>query len=113
MLLIAVILLAAAPADRWVHVGRSANLYEEYVDVESVTRSGDRVTLWTRRDLIADRGTAWTELEFDCSRRTETILAYVEEVGGSISHNAVRPHRGAAPISAGSLQETIFKIACR
>ncbi len=113
MILTALALLAATPADRWVQVGGSASLGAEYVDKESVVRSGDKVTLWTRRDLAGGQGTAWNELEFDCRMKTETILAYVQDDGRSVSHNSVRPHRGAAPIPPKSVQERIFDFACR
>lgn len=103
----------AAQADRWVQLGGSANRYEDYLDKESLRRTGAKVTLWTRRHFARDRGTAWNELEFDCSMRTETILAYIRDEGGIISHNAVRPHREASPIAAASAEERIFNIACR
>ncbi len=111
MFLIAVALFAASPPDRWVHVGGSANTSEEYVDKESVRRVGDKVTLWTQREF--GQGAAWRELEFDCSMRTETILAYVRDDKGAISHNVVRPHRKASPILRGSVEERIFNLVCR
>ena len=110
MVLIALILSAATPADRWVHVGGGSNLY---VDRESIKRSGDKVTLWTRRDLALDERTVWNELEFDCRTRTETILAYTQDDGRSVVHNTVRPHREAALIPPDSVEERIFNIACR
>ena len=113
MLLAALALATVIPPDRWVHVGGSTDLYEEYLDTESVRRSGDKVTLWTRRDFVRDQGTAWNEIEFDCSARTETILAWVRDDNGTVSHNVVRPHREAAPIPRGSVEERIFNIACR
>ena len=113
MFLIALILSAATPADRWVHMGGGPNLHEEYVDRESIKRSGDTVTLWTRRDLALDKGTMWNELEFDCRTRTKTILAYVQDDGRSVSHSNVRPHREAAPIPPASVEERTFNIACR
>jgi hypothetical protein len=113
MILIALGLSAATPADRWVHVDGGTNLYEEYVDRESIKRSGDKVTLWTRRDLALDERTVWNELEFDCRTRTETILAYIQDDGRSVVHNKVRPHREAALIQPGSVEEKIYNIACR
>jgi hypothetical protein len=107
------VLSSVIQPDRWVHVGGSADAYEEYLDRESVRRSGDNVTLWTRRDLVLNQGTAWHEIEFDCSTRTGTILAYVRDDGMAISHNVRRPHRGSAPIALGSVEEKIFDIACR
>ena len=112
MILIALV-LSAATADRWVHVGVGPNLYEEYVDTESITRNGDKVILWTRRDLVLDPGTAWTELELDCRMRTETILAYIRDDRRLVSHNMVRPHREASVIPPDSVAERIFNIACR
>ena len=113
MFLIAVALSAAAPPERWVHLGGSPDLYEEYLDKESVRRSGDKVTVWTRRDFARGRTTAWNELELDCSRRTETILAWIRDENGTVSHNVERPHRAAAPIEAGSVAERIFEKTCR
>lgn len=113
MILIALVLSAATAADRWVHVGGGPNLYEEYVDTESIMRNGDKVTLWTRRDLVLDQGTAWNELELDCRMRTETILAYIQDDGRFVSHNTVRPHRGASLIPRDLVAEKIFNIACR
>lgn len=113
MFLIAVALSAVAPPDRWVHVGGSASHFEEYLDKASVERTGNKVTLWTRRDFLLGRGTAWNELEFDCSARTEAILAYVRDDGGTISHNVARPHRKASDIAPNSVEERIFNIVCR
>lgn len=110
--LIAVALFMGAPSDRWVHVGGSVGLYEEYLDRQSVSRRGDKVTLWTRRDWALDRGTSWNELEFDCSMRTAAILAYIQDDGGTISHNVLRPHRDASPIRPDSVEERIFEMAC-
>jgi hypothetical protein len=112
MILIAFLLSAAAPAERWVHVGGHPNVHEEYVDVESIARDGDKVSLWSRRDLLLNQGTVWHELEFDCGARTETILAYIQDAGGVVSHNNVRPHREASRIAADPVTNRIFEIAC-
>jgi hypothetical protein len=113
MFLTLLALSAMVEPDRWVHVGGLADRYEEYLDTESVKRSGDKVTLWTRRDFASDRATLWHEIEFDCSKRMETIIAYIRDEGGAVSHNDVRPHRQASPIPPASAEERIFKIACR
>jgi surface-adhesin protein E len=113
MFLIAAALLTTTPPDRWVHVGGRTNDYEEYVDKASVRRSGRKVTLWTRRDFVPYGGAEWHELEFDCSTRTGTILAYIRDDRGTITHNVVRPHREASPIPPASVEETIFEMACR
>jgi hypothetical protein len=113
MFLVAWALSAALEADRWIHVGRSQSGYEEYVDKDSITRIGDKVIAWTRRDLGLEHSTIWHELEFDCLRRTETILAYIRDDKGTVSHNVARPHRAASPVPPGSVQEKIFNLACR
>ena len=113
MLLIGLALSPGTQADRWIHVGGSPDSYEEYLDRESVQRSGLKVTLWTRRDLGRGQGTAWNEMEFDCSTRTQTILAYVQDDGGTITHNVVRPHRESSPIPPDSVEGRIFGIICR
>lgn len=113
MILVALALSAVTLEDRWIHVGGRTNHYEEYVDKESIKRSGDKVTLWTRRNFVHDQGTAWNELELDCRKRTETILAYIHDDSRSISHSVDRPHREASLIPANSVEEKIFNIACR
>ena len=113
MFLIAVVLFMEDPPQRWVQVGGGTGLSEEYLDKASIRRSGDKVTLWTRRDFPLDRGTSWNELEIDCSTRTQSILAFIRDDGGTISHNVTRPHRGASPILPDSVEERIFHIACR
>lgn len=113
MLIMALALSAMVQPDRWIHVGGSTNSYEAYFDKESVRTSGSRVTVWTRRDFVLDQSTVWHELELDCSTRTDTILAYVRDDRGTISHNDARPHREASPIQPGSIEDRIFDIVCR
>lgn len=113
MFLTALLLSAAFQPDRWLHVGRSPGVYDEYFDKQSVTRSGDKVTLWTRRDSARGKVTLWHEIELNCSTRTETILAYIRDDGGKVSHNSVRPHRKASPIRPKSVGERLLKLACR
>lgn len=104
---------AAAAPERWVRVGGSANLYDEYLDGNSVSRTGDKVTLWTRREYARGQGTSWNELEIDCVLRTQTVLAYILDDGQTVTHNSVRPHREAAPILRDSAEARIFDIVCR
>jgi hypothetical protein len=105
--------LAPAPPDgRWLHVGGSNDGYQEYVDQQSIVRSGDKVTVWTRRDFADGPATVWHELEFDCHRRTETVLAYIRDDGKSVSHNTARPHRKASPVPPDSGAEKTFAIVC-
>ena len=113
MFLTALALSTMIQPERWVHVGGGTGLYDEFVDTESVRRSGDKVTVWTRRDFAENQGKAWNELEYDCAARTETILAYIRDDGRTISHNVVRPHRAASPVPPGSVEERILAIACR
>ena len=112
-LLAGLALSAAGQPDRWLPVGGSAGSDKEFLDQESLKRSGDKVTVWTRRDFALDQGTAWHEIEFDCSARTQTILAYIRDDGRTISHNVARPHRESASIAPGSAAERLFDIACR
>jgi hypothetical protein len=113
MFLIAVAIAMVPPPERWVRIGGSANLYEESVDNESVRRTGDKVTLWTRRTSTLGDVTVWQEIEISCSMKNAAILAYIRDDSGAISHNDVRPHRAASPISPNSVEEKLFNIACR
>lgn len=105
-------LILAAPSERWVEIGSGA-AHRDYLDRDSIERAGDRVTLWTRRDFATERRTRWHEMEVDCSRRQDTLLAWVEDHEGSVSHNVTRPARGPAPIADGSLAARIYDAVCR
>jgi hypothetical protein len=101
------------PSERWVPVGDSSAAYRDYLDRESIKRNGNKVTLWTRRDYLTQQRTAWNEIEVDCLRKRDTILAYVQDDAGTVSHNIVRPHRGPTPIQPSSGGERIFYLVCR
>lgn len=113
LLALTLFLLSTAPQpDRWVHVGGRAGSHDDYVDRESIRRTGDEAIVWTRRDLLPSRGTAWQEIQFDCRARTASILSWIRD-DGAVTHNMVRPYRESGPIAAGSVEEKAFDIACR
>jgi Surface-adhesin protein E len=112
MFLIVLAITLAAPAERWVRIGGSANLYEEFLDKESVTRTGDKVTLWTRRDFARGGGIVWHEIEIDCARKEAAIVAFIRDDAGIVSHNDARPYKAASTISPGSVEEELFNLAC-
>lgn len=101
------------PSDRWVPVGDGSAAYRDYLDRESIKRSGDKVTLWTRRDYVTQQRTAWNEIEVDCLRKRDTVLAYVQDDAGTVSHNIVRPHRASTAILPDSVEEGIFDLVCQ
>lgn len=101
------------PSDRWVPVGDSSAEYRDYLDRESIKRSGNKVMLWTRRDYVTQQRTAWNEIEVDCLRKRDTVLAFVQDDAGSVSHNIDRPHRGSTAIPPNSVEEIIFDLVCR
>lgn len=100
-------------ASRWAPVGGFNNEYQEYLDRQSVKRSGNKVTLWTRRDFVRQQRTVWTEVEVDCSSKRDTVLAYVQDDAGTVSHNTIRPHRGSTAILPNSVEEEIYDFVCR
>lgn len=112
MFLLALALVTLAQADRWVPLGGGTG-HAEFLDKESLKRVGDKVTLFTRRELAPEKATYWEEIEFDCKARTETIIAWIRADERGVDHNVTRPYRGAAPIAPNSAKENAFKIACR
>jgi hypothetical protein len=103
----------ALQADRWVSIGGSASAYREYVDKQSISRNGDKATLWTRSESALGEETAWKEMEFDCSVRMHTILAYIRDDRGTITHNVDRPHQKSSPVQPASVEERNFNLVCR
>ena len=113
MILTLLALLAAPQPDRWLHLGGSAAVHEDYLDKDSIAKKGQKVTLWTRRDLVREKATLWHEIELDCVGRTQTIVAWIRDDAGTVSHNVDRPHRAASPIAPGSVEEKLFDLTCR
>jgi hypothetical protein len=111
--LVAFALSLVMPPERWIPLGGTSKAFHDYLDRESIQRSGTKVTLWTRRDYAAKQRTAWNEIEVDCATRRNTILAYVQDDAGTVSHNNVRPHRASAPIAPNSVDQRIFDLVCR
>ena len=103
----------AMPPDRWIPVGDGSAAYRDYLDQESIKRDGNKVMLWTRRDYVGQQRTAWNEIEVDCLRKRDAVLAYVQDDAGTVSHNIVRPHRRSAAIPPNSVEEEIFNLVCR
>jgi hypothetical protein len=110
---VALALSMLMPSDRWVPLSNGEEEHRDYLDRESIQRSGSKVTLWTRRNYVARQRTAWNEIEVDCLQKRDTILAYVQDDGGTVSHNIVRPHRHSTAIPPNSAQEKIFEFVCR
>lgn len=100
------------PSERWIPIGESGIASRDYLDRESIQRSGDTVTLWTRRDFVTQQRTAWNEIEVDCANKRDTILAYVQDDAGTVSHNIARPHRRSTEIPPHSIGERIFDLVC-
>jgi hypothetical protein len=111
--LVAFALSLVMPPERWIPLGGTSDAYQDYLDRESIQRSGSKVTLWTRRDYAAKQRTAWNEIEVDCATKRNTILAYIQDDAGTVSHNTVRPHRASAAIAPNSLEQKIFDLVCR
>ena len=103
----------AVQSGRWVTLGGGGNEYQDYLDQESVERSGNKVTLWTRRDFSSQQRILWHELEVDCSSKRSTVLAYVQDDAGIVSHNTIRPHREPTAIPPYSVEHRIFDLVCR
>jgi len=112
-LVVAAMMFVVVPADRWVPVSGSNGTYRDYLDRESLQRHGNKVTVWTKRDFAGQQRTLWHEIEVDCAAKSDTIIAWVEDNAGAVTHNLVRPHRPSATIPPNSLGQSIFDLVCR
>jgi hypothetical protein len=103
----------ALPIDRWVPVNGGDGTHRDYLDRQSLQRNGHKVTLWTRRDFAGQQRTLWHEIEVNCAAKSDTIIAWVEDDAGAVTHNVARPHRPSATIPPNSLSQSIFDLVCR
>jgi hypothetical protein len=112
--ILAVMMMSVAvPTDRWIPVSGSEGPHRDYLDRHSIQRNGHKVTLWTRRDFAGQQRILWHEIEIDCAAKMDTIIAWVEDNAGAVTHNVHSPHRPSATIPPGSLGQTIFDLVCR
>ena len=112
-ILAAMMMSVAVPIDRWIPVSGNDGTQRDYLDRHSIQRNGHKVTLWTRRDFDGQQRTLWHEIEVDCAAKRDTIIAWVEDNAGAVTHNPNRPHRPSAPISPNSLGQFVFDLVCR
>jgi hypothetical protein len=111
----------------WVSAGKSPvndGNYDNYVDFDTVIRSGNKVTMWNMLDLkTAVRGrdgaqylSERTQFEYDCEGnqfRGLNYLRYSDQMG----HGVVVDSSGGkitnwTPTSPGSIIELNMKLAC-
>lgn len=112
-ILAAMMMSVPVPTDRWILVSGTDGPQRDYLDRHSIQRNGNKVTTWTKRDFAGQQRILWHEIEVDCAAKSDTIIAWVEDNAGAVTHNLVRPHRPSATIPPNSLGQSIFDLVCR
>lgn len=112
------LLTVPANAATWIYVGEGANGAVHYYDAESLRRSGNQVTVWTKTDYSQDRTTEWredkTRVKYDCAERSYVNLdMVVYHPSGKVEiFNAPQPERPLQSVVPDSIGETKMKTAC-
>ena len=108
----------------WTMVGGN-DTYISYADLSTIRKSGDKVKMWNLFDykvvqIDKDDGTRYLSQAFqqayDCKEETAKLLAhtwYSKNMGaGEVVYSSGVVHREPDPISPGSIDNTLFKVAC-
>jgi hypothetical protein len=125
-LLIAVLLavLSTSVLAEWTDVGSSDNS-TGYADFSTIRKSGNKVKMWYLVDhkvvkIFKGDGTRFlssvTFTEYDCKEETQRQLTfswYSKNMGqGDIVYMSGNLHAEFEPITPGSIDNTLFKVAC-
>ena len=124
-LLIAVLLLSSGPAHaEWVEVGGKV---EEgltlYVELDTLSRSGDVVKMWELWDFKTSRTetkpphmSVKSQREFDCIKKRGQLLALTAFSGnmgsGEVVYSSSDFKDQEIPVEPGSVAEIVWKLVC-
>jgi hypothetical protein len=124
-LLIAVLLAVFSTNSmaEWTRVGGDGDGITTYTDLSTIRKSGDRVKMWDLMDYKVVQTVGSTRYlslvaqdEYDCkeeTRRTLALIFYSKNMGaGEVVFNSGAMHEEPQPISPGSMENTLFKVAC-
>ena len=121
VLVIAALSYGEASAE-WVRVG-GTHKYDGYVDMTTIGRTEQKVTLWTLRDFTVTRQVARgpyrsmkTKKQYDCrNNRSRLLFAkyYAEQMGKGRLVYQGKGTKQWAKVAPGSDGEAEWKVACR
>lgn len=121
VLVIAALSYGEASAE-WVRVG-GTHKYDGYVDMTTIGRTEQTVTLWTLRDFTVTRQVARgpyrsmkTKKQYDCrNNRSRLLFAkyYAEQMGKGRLVYQGKGTKQWAKVAPGSDGEVEWKVACR
>jgi hypothetical protein len=105
-------------AASWVYVGENSNGAVIYYDADTIQRSGDQITVWTKWNHSRNRTVRYREAKnrdrFDCEERTITLIAYTNYYPDGKVETFNIPTYGQEddPVTPESIGETILETVC-
>ena len=117
-------LLSTSALAEWTKVGGN-DTKTTYADLSTIRKSGDRIKMWDLMDLkvvqiFKGDGKRFlssvTFTEYDCKEETQRPLTfnwYSKNMGaGEMVYSSGNVHAEFEPITPGSIDNTLFKVAC-
>ena len=106
----------------WTMVGGNDD-QTTYADLSTIRKSGDKVKMWDLMDCKVVRTVSGSRFlsvvaqdEYDCKEETSRPLAfnwYSKNMGqGEVVYTSGTLHVEPRPIAPGSIDNTLFKVAC-
>ncbi len=98
--------------------------FTTYANLSTIRKSGDKVKMWHLFDFKVAKTSAAGKLllssagqdEYDCKEETSRVLAfnwYSKNMGaGDVVHTSGAMHEEPEPITPGSIDNVLFKLAC-
>ena len=124
LLMLLAIVSSGAAAAEWVKVGKSADDgFDYYADPATIRREGDMANLWVVYDYKTPQPiyekrflSSKLQFEYNCKDKRGRVLSstvHSENMGNGDTVATVNvPAAEGEPVSPGSIQEGILKIAC-
>ena len=101
---------------------KGLTIYTVYIDIESIQRNGDIVTLWALFDYMTIQsivGGPWlsskTRREYDCVEERVRLVGYMTFTGNMGSGEAVYSNSdqsGWESLTPGSIDRKLWEFAC-
>jgi hypothetical protein len=123
MLMMLLAVVSSNAVAEWVKIGSSENI-TIYVDLATIRKTGNKVKMWNLLDLKSARGedtgkpymSAKGQQEYDCKKKQLRKLAFSFHSGnmgaGEVAYIDYDFEKWI-PVSPGSINEAMWKVACR
>jgi hypothetical protein len=106
-----------AEASSWLFIYRTDTGTRVFADADSISRDGDKVSVWFKYDQTNDRTERYPEVKrlykYDCKARLYWLMSFVQyNARGAVVYQTDYPRMRSSPVVPDSGYEFMMNWAC-